>query len=210
MGSNVDKMTRRTWPAIFQPWRSGRGSEMGGVECCFNSKLSTQGVSPMTNATLTIYLRLHLERRDAGQVAELRKLGPGEIAINPNPLRDWGVDDTFEFSKFREQVKKEADEFWNNRFCLVNVSNFSTLDVNVGRTTIRPNVDCRFEVVWSDWASAHQVVKCFCAKNSSNTIIGASLTLMTKAMASANSAMTSWSDNRPVAFPFRIPAGKLS
>src|SRR5262245_5404247 len=39
---------------------------------------------------------------------------------------------------------------------------YSLLDVKMGRTVIRPNVDCRFQVVWSDSsANAHQIIKCF-------------------------------------------------
>jgi hypothetical protein len=141
----------------MKPTFSG-SSNWGPQPCYFNSALTNAGVNPSTNATLTIYLRLFLLQKDAKHLFEVRK-----TQQQPDLLRDWGMSDPFEFAKFRQAVKENAEKFWDKRFCLVNISEYSGLDVQLGRTKVRPNVDCRLEIVWSNSApSAHQIIKCFC------------------------------------------------
>lgn len=141
------------WPKSFKPWVSG-DANWGPLGCYFNSALSKANVTPGSNATLTIYLRLQLIERNAKDVNQLRKTPPA-----PDLLRDWPPG---QFRLFKEAVKSKSEGFWDKRFCLVNQADVSTLDVKLGSTTIRPNVDCRFEVVWAEsTASAHQVINCF-------------------------------------------------
>src|SRR5262249_23519796 len=69
------------------------------------------------------------------------------------------------FRKFKDAVKTQTEKFWNvdNRFCLLNQLDVDTFDAQLGSDTIRPNVDCKLEIVWAESkASAHQIVNCFC------------------------------------------------
>jgi hypothetical protein len=149
----------------MKPTYSG-SSRWGRQGCYFNSVLTNSAVNPSTNAILTIYLRLFLVQKDAKHLSDVR-----QTQQKPGLLRDWGTNDSFEFAKFKQAVKENAEKFWDKRFCLVNVSEYSDLDVQLGRTKVRPNVDCRFEIVWSNNApSAHQIINCFCV-NPGNSLV---------------------------------------
>ena len=142
------------WPKRYQKWVSGENN-WGQMKCRFNSELLHEGVTPGTNATLTIYVRLFLFERNAKDAHMIRDPKDGR------DIRDWAPG---EFRAFRDAVKSKSDEFWNKRFTLVNNRyDISTFDVKAGSDTVRPNVDCCFALIWADSpADAHQTINCFC------------------------------------------------
>jgi hypothetical protein len=138
----------------FTPWISGNATWTVDGHCYFNSALRIDGMSRSVNAQLNIYLRLYLVRKDARHWPEIRK-----TPASPDLVQDWN---DAEFKAFQDDVKSQADRFWDKRFCLVNVDGNNSLDVEVAGDRVRPNVDCRFEVVWANSpASAHQIINCF-------------------------------------------------
>jgi hypothetical protein len=148
----------KTWPSNFKYWVSG-SANWGPLECYFNSSLTLRNVTGSTNATLTLLVRLCLERCDAKDVHKVKK-----SPQKPGLLRDWDKSKD-EFRQFNDAVKAQVEKFWNvdNRLCLVNQLDVDTFDVQLGSTTIRPNVDCKLEIVWAEsMASAHQIINCFC------------------------------------------------
>src|SRR5687767_13608856 len=77
----------------------------------------------------------------------------------PELLQDWT---DAEWATFRAELKKQADAFWDDRFCLGDQSVYDTLDCRPRRQLLRANIDCRFEVIWAPSPpSSHQVVNCF-------------------------------------------------
>jgi hypothetical protein len=143
------------WPKRYEKWISG-DNNWGPIKCYFNSALSHEGVTPGSNATLTIYLRLYLVERNAKDAHLIRS-----SKADKDIVRDWAPG---EFREFKDAVKTKCEAFWNKRLTLVNNRyDVSTFDKKVGSDTVRPNIDCCFEIVWAESpASAHQMINCFC------------------------------------------------
>src|SRR5262249_2840053 len=80
-----------TWSRV-PGWVSGSGWPTG-VPCYYNSELSTESVSPGTNAILTIKLRLWLEQRDKRHLHEVRWVPQVD-----DLLSDWHPGEFAEFS----------------------------------------------------------------------------------------------------------------
>jgi hypothetical protein len=125
-----------------------------GTPCEFNSGLSTKSVSSSKNAELTIYLRLFLIKRGKGTVPDADASG------HTFRTRDWAP---LEFETFRQEVKTQAERFWNQTdFCIVPPSDYRGLDWPHNNPQYRPNVDCRFEIVWASHPNdAHAVIDCY-------------------------------------------------
>lgn len=144
-------------PGVFKNWLSGP-EDMGQLPAFFNSSLSTSAVNAGQNATMTIYLRLHLVKRNPNDI-KLTEDG------KPVELREW--DDTNdEFGRFKNGVKQQADAFWDKtNFCLLPPPDYRALDTPMNNPRIRPNIDCRFEIVWASGpCDAHAVIDCVCPK----------------------------------------------
>lgn len=146
------------WPKTFKVWHSGDGA-WSALGCYFNSSLSTKAVTPGQNAALTIYLRLMLVERNVRDARLILKKG----VPSPIPLRDWAPG---EFIEYKNAVKTKAEAFWNNKITLVNAVDASTLDVRFGDKIVRPNIDCKLEIVFTDSAGdSHQIINCFSPLN---------------------------------------------
>jgi hypothetical protein len=144
-------------PGTFKRWFSGPLGWATGVRCYFNSALSTESVSTSSNATLTIYLRLHLVQRNKDSGIPLKTEDNKDL-----PLRDWNDADG-EFAKFKDAAKREAEKFWNaTGFCLLLPNDYRGLDWPHSQPMVHPNVDCRFQIVWANGPrDAHAAIDCF-------------------------------------------------
>lgn len=151
-------------PGVFKSFVSG-SERFGQNRAFFNSELLTSGSGTGGNAKLTIYLRLYLVRRD--RIEE----------INPRPKQDdgrdlevvpWGtptgIGKAYNFAEFKQKVKEHAEGFWNNtNFWLVPPPDYRGLDYPVGNPKMRPNIECKFKIVWADGRDdAHAIIDCFC------------------------------------------------
>lgn len=140
-------------PGIFKSFVPGH-ERFGQQLAFFNSELITlNGFGG--NATLTIYLRLYLMKRDRREDIVPRAMDKGlEIEVVP-----WGTPTgtgkAYDFAEFTRGVKEEAEKFWDNtNLCLVPPPDYR-----------RPNIDCRFKIVWARGTQdAHAVIDCFCPK----------------------------------------------
>jgi hypothetical protein len=150
-------------PGVFKTFISGH--ELFGQEACFfNSALRVRN-GFAGNATLTIYLRLYLIKRDrAADMTPLPKTSDG----TPVTVIPWGEPTStgvaYDFDAFVQGVKREAEQFWDNtNFCLMPPPDYRALEYPDGNRTVRPNIDCRFAIVWADGpGDAHAVIDCFC------------------------------------------------
>ena len=144
-------------PGVFKGTFSGPLGWPMGVDCRFDSSLSTDSVSGSSNATLTLDLKLLLNPRDRNSGIPLKTEDGKDF-----PVRDWDVT-THEFAKFRDAVKAEAEKFWNaTGFCLTVPSDYRGLDWPANRPSLHPNVDCRFTLSFArGQGDAHAVIDCF-------------------------------------------------
>jgi hypothetical protein len=143
-------------PGVFKSWVAGP-ERTGQRPAYFNSSLSTAAVTGGSNATLTIYLRLHLVKRNSKDAPAPKTRDGRDIE-----LVDWD-DTTDQFGAFKRGAKTAAEAFWNNaKFCLVPPADYRGLDWPPSNPTVRPNIDCHFEIVWAGGPlDAHAVIECF-------------------------------------------------
>jgi hypothetical protein len=75
-----------------------------------------------------------------------------------------GIGKAYDFAEFTRKVKEQAEKFWDNtNFCLVPPPDYRGLDYPLGTPTVRPNIDCRFKIVWASGPhDANAVIDCFC------------------------------------------------
>jgi hypothetical protein len=139
-------------PGNFVVWRSGPIN--CGTPSYFNSALSNLRASPTGNATLTIYLRVKLVKKDG------KSPPPRDIDGKTLTPTDWPLD---EWNKFCMDVKRLSEWFWDNTaFCLIPPPDYHGLDWPTHNPTHRLNVDCRFQLVWANGSDdAHAVVDCY-------------------------------------------------
>ena len=152
-------------PGIFKAFVSGR-ERFGQEAAFFNSEL-TPKTGFKGNASLTIYLRLFLRPWD-----EVTRMAPLPVLDNGKVVEvvPWGmpVDDgvAYDFAEFRRKVKEQAEKYWDGtNFCLQPPKDYRGLEYVEGTQKVRPNIDCRFRIVWADGVSdAHAVIDCICPK----------------------------------------------
>jgi len=144
-------------PGVFKSWVSG-AENTGQVAAFFNSELLTPETARASNATFTIYLRVHLLKTNSNDGFHLTT-SEGK----PVELRDW--DDTKgEFVRFSEAVQSDANGFWDNtKFCLLPPPEYRGMNYPAANPRFRPNIDCRFKLVFASGPlDAHAVIRCFC------------------------------------------------
>jgi hypothetical protein len=140
-------------PGAFVTKQSGPMS--WGNPCYYVSELSAGLSTPMKNSTMTIFLRLLLLKRNRGE-------GPPPLDDDKKlvPIRDW---ERNEFESFVISVKQKAEAFWNNTgFCLLTPDDYAGLDWPMNDPSHRPNIECRFTIVWAKGPEdAHKVIDCY-------------------------------------------------
>jgi hypothetical protein len=152
-------------PGVFARSASGR-NYFGQEKAFFNSELTTR-TGFGGNATLTIYLRLYLMKRDWREDIVPRATDDKGLEIEVVP---WGTPTdsgrAYDFAEFTRGVKEEAEKFWDNaNLCLVPPPDYRALEYSLGDQKVRPNIDCRFKIVWAGRTQdAHAVIDCFCPK----------------------------------------------
>jgi hypothetical protein len=150
-------------PGVVKWFVSGR-ERFGQEGCFFNSELTTRD-GFAGNATLTIYLRLYLIKRDRAQ-----DMSPAPLADGGDPVEvvPWGTPTNsgtaYNFAEFSRKVKEQAEKFWDStNFCLIPPPDYRALEYSDGSQKMRPNIDCRFKIVWAEGPQdAHAVIDCFC------------------------------------------------
>jgi hypothetical protein len=140
------------YPGSYVRWISGPID--CGSAAYFNSLLAPDRTRPGRNATLTIYMRLHLKKMSAKD--------PAPVDCNEKKFshRDWAPG---EFEQFQIDVKKHSEDFWNaTKFCVVPPDDYKGLDWPPDKPAFRLNVDCRFEIVWPQGErDSHASIECY-------------------------------------------------
>jgi hypothetical protein len=149
-------------PGTAKRFLSGR-ERLGQEAAYFNTELiGSNGYGG--NATLTIYLRLHLVKRDRAQdIVPRPQYDGGELEVVPWG-RPTGIGRAYDFEEFKAKVKEQTEKFWDNtNLCLIPPADYRGLEYPAGSQRVRPNIDCRFKVVWAAGRDdAHAVIDCFC------------------------------------------------
>lgn len=138
----------------FEPWITGLTTTHKAIGPVYlNTALSTTEAGPTSNATMTIYLRLHMV-----------PIGGNEAIFDVDTKRvsnrQWGA---LEFLNFKNKCRDEAESFWNdNTVTLITPKNYRGLNWPAqGTSTHRLNVNCRLKIVWANGpGDAHHVIRC--------------------------------------------------
>ena len=150
-------------PGVYKKFISGR-ERFGQEAAYFNSEVLNR-VGYGGNATLTIWLRLHLVRRDRTiDITPRPTLEDGSVVEIVPWGKPTGIGRAYDFEEFKDKVKQQAEKFWDKTsLCLVPPADYRGLEYVDGGKTVRPNIDCRFQIRWPEGAhDAHAVIDCFC------------------------------------------------
>jgi hypothetical protein len=118
----------------------------------FDSEL-TLSQDAGTNHMLTINLRVFLEKHQPpnGRFEDVQDYNHNHFIVGPWNPSEW--------QRFLTGFNQQAN-MWNNKFWLTAPAGFTTLDINVGGKTIRPNVYCALNVqVTGSAANSHLHVR---------------------------------------------------
>ncbi len=105
----------------------------------FDADLNPDVRNATTNADLTIYLRVFLQRHDPPTGTTTYPDSDG----NQVPIRAWT---DLEWTRFTGRYQRETTQFWNGKFWLRTPDTFHRLDWPSTSPTHRCNVYCRFEM----------------------------------------------------------------
>jgi hypothetical protein len=149
----------------MDPWKVNIDAlkPTGGVFGVYRSNLSAHMANVVTNAELTITLRIELSPvRTLNEMVS--KLPPG---LQPWVKMVVSTDRSFypdagkkriEITEWKQadwltwltKYQKEGQKYWNGRFWLKTPATWTKFDFSHGKKTIRPNVYCRFVLEASD------------------------------------------------------------
>jgi len=103
----------------------------------FDSELDDSMANDKTNAELTIFLRVYLE-----------KVPGGGTIKDANNSTDFDVQEwsTTEWAAFKKKYQQQGQAFWHGKFWLQTPDDFSELDTK----THRPNIWCKFSLKVQD------------------------------------------------------------
>jgi len=120
----------------------------------FDSELDTNVCNADTNANLTLFFRIFLQRYDPpGGAGMVNEWGGTPRAVTAWPEHEW--------RHFCRRYQTETQDYWNGRFWLVTPDSFTELDWNPPSPTHRPNVYCRVRVsLVTSALNAHHTIRC--------------------------------------------------
>jgi hypothetical protein len=131
----------------------------------FDAELNREAASEITNAKLTLILKVCLKHHEqiSGTVSD------GNSPSTPLRVGSWPP---LEWNSFKEIYQRECQEFWDNRFMLRPPFYYDGLNIllpenasypdrpETGFRSYRPKVDCRFKLQLCDSeGSSHIVIK---------------------------------------------------
>jgi len=98
----------------------------------FDSELDDSMANDKTNAELTLYLRVYLERVASG--GKIKDADDVEFEV-----QEWG---TTEWTAFKKKYQQQGQAYWHGKFWLQTPDDFDELDLK----THRPNIWCKFDL----------------------------------------------------------------
>jgi hypothetical protein len=121
----------------------------------FDSELDPSVTNATTNANLTIFMRVFLERVEPRPGTSM---GVQDSDGNSFELLPWGDG---RWNRFIGRFQNECQRFWSGRFWLYTPERVQDLDWPQWAPTHRPNVYCRYRLsVTPNAAAAHHAVQC--------------------------------------------------
>lgn len=128
------------------------GSLRGEV---FDSELDPSVINATTNANLTLFMRVFLERVEP---SPRTSMGVQDSDDNWFELLSW---DETRWNGFVGRFQRECQRFWSGRFWLFTPDRVRDLDWPQWAPTHRPNVFCRLRLsVTNNASAAHHAIQC--------------------------------------------------
>jgi hypothetical protein len=122
-----------------------------GYPAVFNSEL-VPPASAAENAKLWIRLKPWLKQVSAAAKGNTIKDANG----TDFDIKEWTAT---EWQNFTNTFKSQCESTWDFRFWLQPPDSFKLLDADFGGTKIRPNIECRFELLMGSATSHHKMIE---------------------------------------------------